>query len=177
MKELASEEFFLQKKSNGQYSRLSRSAGLDYVMKEDFRNLIFDLTFAINAPSKQVLIANMAYHQEILAIKGGTGEGDTIDGSGNGGDSLLMLPNRKNKDQAAAPKANNIHFGASKLLTTDKNTSANNNYNNASEKGSLLYRNIYMVRCSFEGADETEQTSLISFYLKKEEISVEVFLY
>ena len=51
LKELASEEFFLVRKSNGQYSKLPKSAGLDLVIKEDFRNLIFDLTFALTVPS------------------------------------------------------------------------------------------------------------------------------
>ena len=40
---------------------------------------------------------------------------------------------------------------------------------NKYERGELLYRNIFTVRCSFEGAEETEQHSLISFYAKKDE--------
>ena len=64
LRELASEEFFLVRKSNTQYTRLNRSAGLDLVVKEEFRNLVFDLTFAINIPSNQVLLANMSFHSE-----------------------------------------------------------------------------------------------------------------
>lgn len=51
LKDLASEEFFLIRKTNGNFTRLNRSAGLDLIIKEDFRNMIFDLTFAISIPS------------------------------------------------------------------------------------------------------------------------------
>jgi|LauGreDrversion4_2_1035121.scaffolds.fasta_scaffold07450_6 hypothetical protein len=48
------------------------------------------------------------------------------------------------------------------------------------ERGELLYRNIYTVRCCFDNNLEKEHESLISFYERKGEggsISVEVFLY
>ena len=52
----ASEEFFIVKKSNGYYARLTRSAGIEALIsngkeREELRNLIFDLTFTLNVPS------------------------------------------------------------------------------------------------------------------------------
>ena len=46
IKELLTEEFFLIKKSAGQYSRIARNQGGGFILKEDFRNLIYDLTFS-----------------------------------------------------------------------------------------------------------------------------------
>lgn len=51
LNDLASEEFYLVKKSNNSYTRLNRRAGVGLVIKDEFRNLIFDLTFAVNVPS------------------------------------------------------------------------------------------------------------------------------
>lgn len=56
MKFAASEELFLVKKSNGQYARLTRSAGIEALISngkehEELRNLIFDLTFTLSVPS------------------------------------------------------------------------------------------------------------------------------
>jgi hypothetical protein len=48
------------------------------------------------------------------------------------------------------------------------------------ERGELLYRNIYTVRCCFDGNIEREHDALISFYEKKSDggqIAVEVFLF
>jgi hypothetical protein len=46
------------------------------------------------------------------------------------------------------------------------------------DRGELLYRNVYTVRCVFEGQSESEHDALISFYVKKDlYISVEVFLF
>ena len=57
LKYAASEEFFIVKKSNGQYSRLTRSAGIEAMISngkehEELRNLIFDLTFTLSVPSQ-----------------------------------------------------------------------------------------------------------------------------
>lgn len=57
MKQGASEEFFIVKKSNGQYARLTRSAGIEAILSngkehEELRNLIFDLTFTLGIPSQ-----------------------------------------------------------------------------------------------------------------------------
>lgn len=56
MKQGASEEFFIVKKSNGQYARLTRPAGIEAILRngkehEELRNLIFDLTFTLGIPS------------------------------------------------------------------------------------------------------------------------------
>lgn len=46
------------------------------------------------------------------------------------------------------------------------------------ERGELLYRNVFLVRCIFEDDQLKEHDSLISFYIKKDSyISVEVFLF
>lgn len=65
MKQGASEEFFIVKKSNGQYARLTRQAGIEAILSngkehEELRNLIFDLTFTLGIPSQQILYANLA---------------------------------------------------------------------------------------------------------------------
>ena len=45
------------------------------------------------------------------------------------------------------------------------------------EKGTLLYRNIFIVRCIFDGAEETSQESVIALYLKDMNVNIEVSLY
>ncbi len=46
------------------------------------------------------------------------------------------------------------------------------------ERGELLYRNIFRIRCWFTSGNESEVESLISFYQKKEGImTVEVFIH
>lgn len=45
------------------------------------------------------------------------------------------------------------------------------------EKGTLLYRNIFIVRCIFDGAEETSQESVITLYLKDMNVNIEVSLY
>lgn len=46
------------------------------------------------------------------------------------------------------------------------------------ERGELLYRNIFRIRCWFQASEETELDSLISFYTKKEGLmTVEVFIH
>ena len=64
LKDLESKEFFLVKKSNQAYSKLERHAGIDLIQREDFRSFVYDLTFASNIPSKDVLMANVAFQQE-----------------------------------------------------------------------------------------------------------------
>jgi len=56
MKNAASEELFIVKKSNGQYAKLSRSAGVEAILgngkeHEELRSLLFDLTYTIQVPS------------------------------------------------------------------------------------------------------------------------------
>lgn len=51
LNELASDEFYLVKKTNNTYIRLNRSAGADLIIKEELRSLIFDLAFAVSIPS------------------------------------------------------------------------------------------------------------------------------
>ena len=47
------------------------------------------------------------------------------------------------------------------------------------DKGLLLYRDSIDVRCYFNQKDDTfeEQKSMVSFYLKDENVMIEVFLY
>lgn len=65
MKSAVSEEIFIVKKSNGQYAKLTRSAGIEAVLSngkehEQLRNLIFDLTFTLSVPSQQILYSSLA---------------------------------------------------------------------------------------------------------------------
>jgi hypothetical protein len=57
MKAPASEEFVIVRKSNGHFSQLKRSAGIDHLLvngkeHEELRNLLFDLTFTLSVPSQ-----------------------------------------------------------------------------------------------------------------------------
>jgi len=45
------------------------------------------------------------------------------------------------------------------------------------EKGTLLYRNVFPVRCIFDGAEETPLPSVITLYLKDQNVNIEVSLY
>ena len=65
LKAPASEEFFIIRKSKGQYSRINRAAGIETLISngkehEELRNLLFDLTFTLSVPSQQILYANLA---------------------------------------------------------------------------------------------------------------------
>ena len=45
------------------------------------------------------------------------------------------------------------------------------------EKGILLYRNIFTVRCIFNGSEEAPQESVITLYLKDHNVNIQVSLY
>ena len=45
------------------------------------------------------------------------------------------------------------------------------------EKGQLLYRNIFMIRCIFDGAEEKAQEAVITLYLKEMVVNIEVSLH
>jgi len=45
------------------------------------------------------------------------------------------------------------------------------------EKGLLLYRNVFKVRCNFNDQQETAQDSVITLYLKDQMVNIEVSLY
>lgn len=45
------------------------------------------------------------------------------------------------------------------------------------EKGLLLYRNVFSVRCIFDGHDEAAKESVITLYLKDQMVNIEVSLY
>jgi hypothetical protein len=60
LKAPASEEFFIVKKSNGQFSRLTRASGIETLIAngkehEELRNIIFDLTFTLTVSSREIL--------------------------------------------------------------------------------------------------------------------------
>mmetsp|Transcript_9734 Transcript_9734/g.9456 ORF Transcript_9734/g.9456 Transcript_9734/m.9456 type:complete len:353 (+) Transcript_9734:1213-2271(+) len=170
LKEFTSEEFFLIKKSSGQYSRLTLQQGGGFIIKEDFRNLIYDLTFSYQPqmPSGQVLATNVQYHKELHGMKG---DGKEFDLDSH----LLVLPKRERNGKVALLKSleeqKDLRLAAKKVHRSKESAGQ-------LEKGQLLYRNSFMVRCQFDGKEETEQESLISFYInKKEDIAVEVFLF
>ena len=45
------------------------------------------------------------------------------------------------------------------------------------EKGLLLYRNVFMVRCIFNGGEEVAQESVVTLYLNDQMVNIEVSLY
>jgi hypothetical protein len=45
------------------------------------------------------------------------------------------------------------------------------------EKGLLLYRNVFMVRCIFNNNEEVAQDSVVTLYLKDQMVNIEVSLY
>ena len=68
----SSEEFFIIRKSNNQFSKLSRVAGIEQLLAngkehEELRNLMFDLTFTLSVPSQQILFANIAQMEHQMA--------------------------------------------------------------------------------------------------------------
>ena len=48
MLECKSVNFSLMRKQNGQFARLGEDSTLDLLMKDDFRNFIYELTFVVN---------------------------------------------------------------------------------------------------------------------------------
>jgi hypothetical protein len=71
----SSEEFFILRKSNNQFSKLSRAAGIERLLAngkehEELRNLMFDLTFTLSVPSQQILYANIAQMEHQIASIG-----------------------------------------------------------------------------------------------------------
>ncbi len=62
MRNASSEELFIVKKSNGQYAKLTRAAGIEAILgngkeHEELRSLLFDLTYSIQVPSQQIMFA------------------------------------------------------------------------------------------------------------------------
>ena len=53
--------FSLMRKENGQFSKLTEESTLDLLMKEDFRNFIYELTFVHNKQANEALMHNMSY--------------------------------------------------------------------------------------------------------------------
>ena len=85
----------------------------------------------------------------------------------------------------ASSRVRKIHgFSAEAFLKTPGTAEDQNQLDEwkiLQERGLLLYRDCIVVRCNFENdeqlADETEQQSLISLYLKDDQVNIEVFLY
>ena len=61
MLECKSVSFSLLRKQNGQFTRLSEECTLDLLMKGDFRNFIYELTFVVNKQANENLMQNMQY--------------------------------------------------------------------------------------------------------------------
>lgn len=45
------------------------------------------------------------------------------------------------------------------------------------ERGTLLYRNVFTLRCAFDGAEEVAQEGVVTLYLKGMSVNIEVSLY
>lgn len=61
MLECKSVNFSLLRKQNGQFTRLSEDSSLDLLMKDDFRNFIYELTFVVNKQANENWMQNMQY--------------------------------------------------------------------------------------------------------------------
>lgn len=48
--------FSLMRKENGQFARLDEESQLDLIIKDDFRNFIYDLTYIVNKMSNETLM-------------------------------------------------------------------------------------------------------------------------
>jgi len=59
--ECKSVSFSLLRKQNGQFSKLGDENTLDLLMKQDFRNFIYELTFICNKEQNELLMENMQY--------------------------------------------------------------------------------------------------------------------
>jgi hypothetical protein len=53
--------FSLLRKQNGQFSKLSEESTLDLLLKQDFRNFIYELTFVVNKAANESLMQTMQY--------------------------------------------------------------------------------------------------------------------
>ena len=70
LKLITSEEFYLVRKSNGHLMRFNLSQNLQLMYQEDFRNLIFDLAFAQQTQSQDLLLQNLTFASEKLQSLG-----------------------------------------------------------------------------------------------------------
>eukprot|EP00347_Sterkiella_histriomuscorum_P013376 403364949 len=149
LKDLESKEFFLVKKSNSAYCKLEKNAGLDLIQKEDFRSLIYDLTFASNIPSNEVLMASFAHQQEQQFMK----NLDDFQPSDNFQNSVIeqlsQPPSRKRIGQTQvltntelAQRVVQLAKPVFKILDDSQNIG--NQLLQKNEKGILLYRNVYI---------------------------------
>ena len=67
---ITSDEFYLIRKSNGHLTRFNLSQNLQLMYQEDFRNLIFDLAFAQQTQSQDLMLQNLTYASEKLQAVG-----------------------------------------------------------------------------------------------------------
>ncbi|CDW76064.1 UNKNOWN [Stylonychia lemnae] len=186
LKELASESFTLIKKANNKYHKLSRNASHDIMDKNEFRNHIYDLTFTTSIPSNHAILASMDYLQEQQYMRGveQNMQSSTLSHESQIDPlhSLMQPPQRKRvgpvkeiKGQCVQNSIINFSQTQHRILESYQNVSTI--LLQKHERGNLLYRNVYVVRCIFDSREEQEQQSIISFYQKRDAMQVEVYLY
>jgi hypothetical protein len=181
LRHIVTEEFFLISKSNGIYSKQPRSKCKDMVFKEDFRAMVQGLTFQTDSTafnySKSPLLLEL---RKDLALKDRSRQDQTP-----GMEATELMPHR---EQATVSKK--VDWVKQALSRVDPQREQLNSeslllqghprYSNTmplDQRGSLLFRDFFIVRCHFEGQEETESESLISLYQNMEVLNVEVFLY
>lgn len=70
LKQITSDEFYLVRKPNGHLTRLNLSQNLQLMYQEEFRNLIFDLAFAQQTQSQDLMLQNLTYAAEKMQAFG-----------------------------------------------------------------------------------------------------------
>ena len=61
LRECKAVSFSLLRKQNGQYSKLGEERTLDLLIKQDFRNFIYELTFVVDEQANENLMQSMRY--------------------------------------------------------------------------------------------------------------------
>lgn len=150
--------------------------------QEDFRNLIFDLAFGQYTQTQDMMLQYFNDAAEKLQAVG---------------KSPALVSQELFNMQAGKSAANQVRrlkdFKAEAFARTtanQQNLQSNTEWRSLQEKGLLLYRDVKFVRTNFDnvsggskkpGPDgeegETMQETLISLYLKEDQVNIEVFLY
>lgn len=207
--------FSLLRKQNGQYTRLPDDSQVDIMMRQEFRNFIYELQLHANKQANENVIRSyqFLFRQEVQNAKKSTRamaleneQKKQVESKKR--DSLVTkisgkaLPRRKRalyasrilsfsqrayyKDRwshmptSAGADGRASHTSSKYSGLVDAEGEAGNQFDwrdYAGEKGALLFRNIYHVRCITDGSEPVPKESVITLYLKEQVVQMEVLLY
>ena len=111
---LASDQFYLVRKSNGHLTRLNLDANLDLVYKPDFRDMVYHLAFVQQVAGPEIVMESLQIVQEKLVQQGRSPTAASVE--------LFGLPARKH-----AGKVNKLRSFKVKAITSDPGQQATSN--------------------------------------------------